>query len=259
MAQEGPIPNILGISGSDHDAAAAVLKGGDLAAAVEEEKLVRVRRMRGLPVQAIRYCLEAAQLRPEQIDYVALARPLHEGPEERGAGSSWIPKHLKQEFPASKVVAFDHHLCHAAAAYFPSPFEQAGVLTLDGNGDMKTGSLSLARANTLEPLEESYFPDSLGNLFSRVAGLAGFSASGDEQKLQWLSTWGKPTYAPGFRRMVHRDSDSLLSVDQSYFQARLNYRGGFAEKFYDAVGLNPAEPLTEQSRADLAASMQRVL
>jgi carbamoyltransferase len=259
MTQESSIPNILGISGGDHDAAAAILKGGDLAAAVEEEKLVRVRRMRGLPVQAMRYCLEAAQLRPEQIDYVALARPLDQGPEEREAGSSWIPKHLKQSFPASKIVAFDHHLCHAAAAYFPSPFEQAGVLTLDGKGDMKTGSLSLARGNALELLEESHFPDSLGNLFSRVAELAGFTASGDEHKLQWLSTWGKPAYAPVFRRLVHRDSDSLLNVDQSYFQARHTDRGGFAEKFYDAVGYNPAQPMTDEFQADLAASMQQVL
>src|SRR5271169_367112 len=131
MAQEDRIPNILGITGGDHDAAAALLKGGELAAAVEEEKLVRVRRMRGLPVQAIRYCLGAAGLKPQEIDYLALARPVYEGREEREAGESWIPKHLKQEFPAAKVVVLDHHLCHAAAAYFPSPFDAAAVLTLD--------------------------------------------------------------------------------------------------------------------------------
>lgn len=259
MAQEDRIPNILGISGGDHDAAAALLKDGELAAAVEEEKLVRLRRVRGLPVQAIRYCLDAAGLKPQQIGYIALARPLYEGPHEREAGESWIPKHLKQEFPSAKVVVLDHHLCHAAAAYFPSPFEEAGILTLDENGDMKTGSLSLARGIALEPLEESYFPDSLGDLFSRVARLVGFSASGDEHKLQWLSTWGKPAYSDVFRRIVQRDRDSLLDLDQSYFHARRNDRGGFAEKFYNAAGLDPAQPLTEEVQADLAASIQQVI
>ncbi len=278
MAQENPIPNILGVSGGGHDAAAALFKGGELAAAVEEEKLVRARPMRGLPVEAIRYCLQAAGLKPEQIGYVALARPLYEAPEDREAGESWIPKRLKREFPSSKVVVLDHHLCHAAAAYLASPFDEAGVLTLDENGDMKTGSLSMARGTVLDPLEESYFPDSLGNLFSRVARLAGFSASGDEHKLQWLSTWGQPVYAPVFRRIVgskagrdvgseaaggdsHRASDHgpLLNLDQSYFQAHRNDHGGFAEKFFHAAGLDPEQPLTEEARADLAASIQQVV
>ena len=257
--EERPVPYILGISGSNHDAAAALLKGGEVIASVEEEKLVRVRRMRGLPVQAIRYCLETAKVAPKEIDHVALARPVYEGSGDQGAGDSWIPKHLKQEFPASKVVVLDHHLCHAAAAYFCSPFDQAAVLTLDENGDMKTGSLSLARGNDLETLEESYFPDSLGNLFSRASALAGFSDSGDEHKLQWLSTWGEPVYAPVFRRMLQRDGESLVNLDQSFFQARRHDRGGFAEKFYDAAGLIPGQPLTDQSQADLAASVQQVL
>jgi carbamoyltransferase len=271
MAQQNPIPNILGISGGGHDSAAALLKGGELSAAVEEEKLVRVRPMRGLPVEAMRYCLDAAGLKAERIDYVALARPLYEGTERREAGGSWIPNQLKQEFPSSKVVVLDHHLCHAAAAYLPSPFDEAGVLTLDENGDMKTASLSLASDIGFEPLEESYFPDSLGNLFSRVARLAGFSASGDEHKLQWLSTWGKPVYAPVFRRIVGRENGReadplmklhqapLLNLDQSYLQTRRNDRGGFAEKFFNATGLDPAQPLNDEVRADLAASIQQVL
>src|SRR3990172_6240243 len=126
MAQEDRIPTILGISGGNHDAAAAILKGGELTAAVEEEKLVRIRRMRGLPVQAIQYCLAASKVKPDQVDHIALARPLYQGPDEREPGESWIPKLLKEEFPSARVVVLDHHLCHAAAAYFPSPFEEAG-------------------------------------------------------------------------------------------------------------------------------------
>ena len=259
MASSGSLPNILGISGGEHDAAAALLQGTELRAALEEEKLVRVRRVRGLPFRAIRYCLEAGGLEPGQIDYVALARPLQAESGERGMGESWLPKQLKEEFPAAKMVVFDHHLCHAAAAYFPSPFEQAAVLTLDENGDLKTGSLLLARGNALESLEDSYFPDSLGNLFSRVAGLLGFAAGVDEHKLQWLSTCGNPVYAPVFRTILHHDGNSLLSVDQSFFAAGRNDRGGFAEKFFAAAGMDPAAPLSEQCRADLAASVQEVL
>src|SRR6185295_13439910 len=104
----------------------------------EEEKLARVRRARGLPVRAIRYCLEAARLRPAQLDYIALARPLRGEPGGAQRGESWIPRRLKEEFPAAKVVVLDHHLCHAAAAYYPSPFDEAAVLTIDETGDLKT-------------------------------------------------------------------------------------------------------------------------
>jgi len=259
MAQESSGPTILGISGGEHDAAAALLRGTELVAALEEEKLARVRRVRGLPSRAIRYCLEAARLEPEKIDYVALVRPLRGEPGERAAAESWGPKQIKQEFSSSKVLVLDHHLCHAAAAYFPSPFEHAGVLTLDETGDLKTGSLFLARGHTLEPLEDSYFPDSLGNVFSRVTALVGFEAGGDENKLQWLSAWGSPAYAPVFRSIFRRDGDSLLAVDQSFFLGGRNDRGGFGEKFFAATGISPSEPLSEQVRADLAASAQQAL
>ncbi|MBI1955477.1 MAG: carbamoyltransferase, partial [Acidobacteria bacterium] len=252
-------PNILGITGGDHDAAAALLRGGEVLAALEEEKLARVRRARGLPWQAIRYCLEAARLRADEIHYVALARPLYDESSEQGRGESWGPKRLRQEFPASRIVVLDHHLCHAAAAYYPSPFDKAGVLTLDEKGDLKTGSLCLALGIALQPLEESYFPVSLGNVFSRVAGLLGFQPGGDEHKLQWLSAWGKPVQAPVFRQLLRRDGDALLSVDQSFFATGRDERGGFAEKFFQAAGLDPAAPLAEQCRGELAASMQQAL
>ena len=263
MAKETSTPAILGVSAGGHDAAAALLKGTELVAALEEEKLSRVRQARGLPSRAIQYCLQAGRLQPENIDYVALARPLRGETGDRASAESWGPKQIKQEFPSSKVLVLDHHLCHAAAAYFPSPFEEAGILTLDETGDLKTGSLALARGATIEPLEDAYSPDSLGNVFSRTTALAGFAAGGDEHKLQWLSAWGNPVYAPVFRNILRRDEDSLLSVDQSYLQSYLaggrNERGGFGEKFFAATGIQPAEPLSEQTRADLAASAQQVM
>jgi carbamoyltransferase len=252
-------PYILGISAGNHDAAAALLKGAELLAALEEEKLVRVRRARGLPSRAIRYCLDAARLRPDQVGYIALARPLRGEPGGLSRGESWIPRRLKDEFPKAKVILLDHHLCHAASAFFASPFEEAGVLTLDETGDLKTASLSIGRGTELIPLEESYFPDSVGSLYSRVTALAGFSAGGDEHKLQWLSTRGAASYAPVFSRILRCDPDGWLNVDQSYFRGARDEQGGFAEKFFSETEIDPGQPVSEQVRSDLAASVQQTM
>ncbi|HWP83996.1 MAG TPA: carbamoyltransferase C-terminal domain-containing protein [Terriglobia bacterium] len=258
MTAQNP-PIILGVSASSHDAAAALLFGSEVVAALEEEKLARVRRARGLPLRAIRYCLSAARLRPEQIGYIALARPLRGGPGGEQRGESWIPRRLKEEFPAAKIVIFDHHLCHAAAAFYPSPFEEAVVLTLDETGDLQTGSLAVGRGIELSTLEESYFPDSLGNLYSRATALAGFAAGGDEHKLQWLSGWGRPVYAPVFRRILSREAGGLAKLDQRYFHGAREENGGFSEKFFQETELDPSSPLSEEARANLAASVQQAV
>src|SRR5579883_2136041 len=109
MSQAEAPPNILGISSSGHDPTAALLKHGELAAAIEEEKLVRVPRVSGLPTEAIRYCLQAGGVSPEQIDFVAIARPLSESSADWYPGESWIPKQLKLQFPSAKVIVLDHH------------------------------------------------------------------------------------------------------------------------------------------------------
>src|SRR3990172_7880538 len=222
-------PHILRISAGSHDAAAALLRGSELVAALEEEKLARARRARGLPLRAIGYCLTASRLRPDQVNFVALARPLRGGPGAEQRGEASIPRRLKEDFPAAKIVVFDHHLCHAASAFYPSPFDEAVVLTLDETGDLQTASLSLARGIELSPLEESYFPDSLGALFSRVTALAGFSPGGDEHKMQWLSSWGHPVYAPTFRRVLGLETGGLLKLYQRYFRAGRDENGGFWE------------------------------
>src|SRR5580692_6114277 len=126
---------ILGIGGILGDAASAILKDGELVAAVEESKLVR-RRMywggpEGLPDQSIATCLELAKARPEDVDAVAVVRPVPE--------SDFLPA-LREQFPQSRIVLVEHHRAHAASAYYPSPFEQATVLTLDRGGDFRSGS-----------------------------------------------------------------------------------------------------------------------
>lgn len=256
-SQKAPV--ILGISASSHDAAAALLRGSELLAAVEEEKLARARRARGLPLRAIRYCLAAGRLRSNQIDFVALARPLRGGPGADQRGEASIPRQLKEDFPAAKIVVYDHHLCHAAAAFFPSPFDESVVLTLDETGDLQTASLAVARGIELSPQEESYFPDSMGSLYSRVTALAGFSPGGDEHKLQWLSSWGRPVYAPVFRRILGREPGGLLRLDPRYFSAGRDPSGGFSESFFQEAGIPPGGSLSEECRADLAASIQKAV
>jgi carbamoyltransferase len=252
-------PIILGISASSHDAAAALLVGSELKAALEEEKLARTRRAHGLPVGAINYCLAAGRLRPEQVNYVAIARPLRGGTGADQRGEASIPRRLKEEFPSAKIVVLDHHLCHSAAAFYPSPFEEALVLTLDETGDLQTASLSIGRGAELSPLEEAYFPDSIGNLFSRVTSLAGFTPGADEHKLQWLSGWGRPSYAPLFRRLLHVEKGGLFRLDQRYFRGARDERGGFSESFFQESGIAPAEDPTEELRANLAASVQQAV
>ena len=148
---------ILGIGGLLGDAAAAVLKDGELAAAVEESKLVRRRTHWGgldeMPERAIATCLELAGAKPEQVDAVAVVRPIPE---------SDFHLKLRAQFPNSRIIVVEHHLAHAASAYYPSPFEAATVLTLDRGSDFRCGSRWQARGAQMSLEHEQYVPDSIG-------------------------------------------------------------------------------------------------
>lgn len=210
-------PFILGISASSHDAAAALFRAGNCLAAIEEEKLSRVRRSHGLPQQAIQFCLQAAGVKPEQVQYLAVARPMRDRARGAQLAETWIPAWLRRQFPNSRVVLVDHHASHAASAYYPSPFSDATVITLDESGDGRTGQVGSAQGLRIVPRAEATFPDSLGTLIGRTAVLLGYSRFGDENKLQWLSTLGEPRYAQGFRTILQRGEGALLHLDQSYF------------------------------------------
>src|SRR5947209_1724041 len=185
---------ILGIGGLGGDSAAAVLKDGELVAAVEESKLVRRRMHWGgrdaMPERAIATCLELAGVKPEQVDAVAVVRP--------------FPSHdfhlrLRAEFPNSRIAVVEHHLAHAASAYYCSPFDEATVVTLDRGGDFRSGSRWHAAGNTLTLEQEHYAPDSIGELYGRVTELLGFEANVDEHEVQWLSVTGDV----GYRDLFH--------------------------------------------------------
>ncbi len=243
---------IVGIGGLVRDAAAAVLRDGQLVAAVEEEKL-RHRRPGGLPLDAVRTCLQLAGAGADQVDWVVLAGPLGPG------ASSHLHLQLKSLFPNGRLRVVDHHTAHAASAYFPSGFDRATVLTLDRTGDMRCGALWEAEASTLRLREECYAPDSPADFYGRITELLGFRARADEHKVQWISAAGEPVYAALFDEVMGTNSHGWPSFDRSFFDDTHNAPGGFSDKFYAKLGIEGPEGVSAQMRLDLAASVQRAI
>jgi carbamoyltransferase len=237
--------NILGIGGVLGDAAAAVIKDGQIAAAIEEAKLARRPQPGRLPENAVAMCLRIAGISPANVDYVALARPLPPG--------SALPIALRM-FPNARVVSIDHHAAHASAAYFPSPFRDAVVITLDREGDLRCGTKWRGDGNRLVLEEEILYPDSIGELYGRVTELLGFQPQADEHRVQWLSATGEPRYLDVFRKVVRNHA-----IDRSYFESGERGNGGFGVQFFEQLGIGGRSELTPKQRADIAASMQKTL
>jgi len=236
---------ILGLGGLLRDAASAVLKDGEIRAAMEEAKLNRGHAPGTLPRASIQECLRLAGARPQEVDCVAVARPFTRNAE------SHFHLELRDRFPNSEIVVVEHHQAHAASAFYASPFAEAAVWTLDHSGDFRCGAKWRARGSQIELEKEWYYPDSLGRLYRAVTELIGYRAGADEHKVQWLSTSGDESLAPLFAEIL-RNSPRL---DGSYFDSR----GGFSRKFFDRVGdaQHPAiarglQKAVEQAVLDLA-------
>jgi carbamoyltransferase len=243
---------ILGLGGILSDPAACVLKDGVLVAAVEESKLARNphgAKEGDLPDRSIAACLELAGVKPEQVDAVAVARPLPE---------TGFHLKLRAHFPGSRVVVLEHHLAHAASAYYLSPFEEATVLTLDREGDFRCGSRWLARGIHMTLEQEQYFPDSLGDLYGRVTELLDFQANLDEHKVQWMSVAGDERYLPLFLEILGL-SEGGPRLDRSYFSTERLKHGGFGARFYERLELQEGEPLPESVRPHVAAGIQKAM
>jgi carbamoyltransferase len=240
---------VLGLGGLLKDSAAAILRDGEIVAAIEQQRVARrdVRREL-LPEEAIRGCLEISRIRSDQVDCVALARPI---PERPGAS---LYLNLRNAFPNSQIMLVEHHAAHAAAAYFPSPFDVATVLTLDRAGDFRCGALWNASGNKLSVTRELYYPDSLGDLFGRVADFIGFEPSAEEHKVQWLSTHGDDRFVPLFRDIL---GTGWPRLDRTFFVADRASAGGFAPKFYERLGVPDGSEPPEGLRAHIAAGIQR--
>lgn len=241
---------ILGIGGILSDASCALLRDGRIAAAAEEKKIARRHSRGDLPEAALRACLEIACVSPEHVSCVAVARPFSEGPE------SPLHLHLRSLFPNSRFVAVEHHVAHAASAYFPSPFEKATVLTLDRTGDFRCGARWLASGTELKLDAEMYSPDSLGDLYGRVAELLGFTPNADEHKVQWMSTSGDDRFASVFEQMLVGE---WPRVDRSWLDTDGHGAGGFSSKLHRALGIEEDQPVPPELRGHVAAGLQRAL
>jgi carbamoyltransferase len=283
--------NILGISALYHDSAACLVIDGKIISAAEEERFTRKKHDASIPIHAIQYCLREADLAPESIDLIVFYdKPLLKF--ERlvktyfaSAPSGvltfviaipvWLKDKIFQKNKISnvfrkmwgsdvdwkkKLVFSEHHLSHAASAFFPSPFESAAVLTMDGVGEWTTTSLAIGQGNKLDIIKEICFPHSLGLLYSAMTYYTGFKVNSGEYKVMGLAPYGKPIYVDLIKNhLIDIKDDGSFALDMSYF----NYCTGLtmtSKKFNDLFGGPPRQPESEltQREMDLASSVQAV-
>jgi carbamoyltransferase len=282
---------ILGISAYYHDSAAALVEDGAITAAAQEERFTRKKHDCGFPSHAIAYCLAEGGVRLSDLDYVVfydhpllkfdrlLETYLRFAP--RGLGSLrialplWIRESLFQRRLLRKELerfdtGFDwrerlrfteHHLSHAASAFFASPFAEAAVLTMDGVGEWTTTSAGLGRGNQLELLREIRFPHSLGMLYSAMTYYTGFRVNSAEYKVMGLAPYGEPKYASLIRdHLLDLKPDGSFRLDMGYFDycTGTTMTNGRFDALFGGPPRRPEEPLT-QRHMDLAASVQAVL
>src|SRR3954468_10113846 len=276
---------ILGISAFYHDSAAALVVDGDIVAAAQEERFTRKKHDYNFPQNAVDYCLREAGLSPGDLDYVGFYdKPLTKFERLletylafvpagyrsfRQAMPLWVKNklHLPREISrglhgkySGRYVFTDHHESHAASAFFPSPFNEAAILTLEGVGEWSTTCYGAGRGNKISLSHEIRFPHSLGLLYSAFTYYIGFRVNSGEYKVMGLAPYGEPTYRDLLlKHVVDVKEDGSFRMDMSYF----NYCQGLtmtSEKFHRLFGEPPREPESEvtQRDMDLAASVQAV-
>ena len=282
---------ILGISAFYHDSAAALIDGGEIVAAAQEERFTRVKHDSAFPDHAVSFCLKFAGLRPADLDYVAfydkpflkferlLETYLAFAPRGfssfRQALPVWIKEKLFQKnllvkqlgtaLDASvdwteKLLFSEHHLSHAASAFYPSPFERAAVLTMDGVGEWSTTSLAHGNGNMLEVLQEIHFPHSLGLLYSAFTYYTGFKVNSGEYKVMGLAPYGEPRYVDAIKEnLIDIKDDGSFRLNLDYFDYCTGLR--MTNERFDALfGGPPRKPEDRlgQREMDLAASVQAI-
>lgn len=283
---------VLGISAFFHDSAATLLRDGDIVAAAQEERFTRKKGDASFPASAVRYCLQAANIGLGRVDTVGFYdKPLlkferiletYLGVAPRGlssfamAGPLWIKEKLftdrmlrdalgefgetPDEPYGGQLLYAEHHESHAASAFFPSPFQEAAILTIDGVGEWATASIAWGRGADIELIKELRWPDSLGLLYSAFTYYTGFKVNSGEYKVMGLAPYGEPKYVDLiYREMVDLHEDGSFVLNQKYF----NYLTGLtmtSPAFDDLFGGPPREPETKltQKEMDLARSVQVV-
>jgi len=274
---------ILGISAFYHDSAACVLADGEIIAAAQEERFTRKKGDASYPRRSIEYCLGAAGITAQDLAYVGFYdKPLlkferifetYLGVAPRGfasflkAAPLWMKEKLRTDQQLRDALGFDgellyaeHHESHAASAFFPSPFEEAAILTMDGVGEWATTSFGVGRGNDIEMLKELHWPDSLGLLYSAFTYYTGFKVNSGEYKVMGLAPYGEPKYVDLIlRELMDLREDGSFTLNQKYF----NYLSGLtmtSRAFNDLFGGPPRVPESKltQKEMDLARSVQVV-
>ncbi len=230
--------NVLGVGGIGSDAALAVLRGGELVAAVEEKK-VRER-------SALETVLRLAGLSADEIHTVAVARPV----------DAAHVQDLRRALPESTMKLVGHHSAHAASAFFASGYGQASVLVLDSGSDLTAATLWRGAEGSLALQREQQIPDAIADLYSRVTQLLGYDARADEHKVQWLSTQGDARFKDLFLSML---GGPWSPLDRSYYSEERVSRGRFGAKFYAALGVADGAAIPEALRAHVAAGLQQAV
>jgi carbamoyltransferase len=286
--------NILGLSAFYHDSAAALVRDGQIVAAAQEERFSRLRHDSGFPANAVEYCLAAAGLTLEEVDYVvfyekpflkferlletylafaprgfrsfAKAIPvwsrekLFQKDMLRDELSHYVKGHMNGLDIESKLMFTEHHQAHAASAFYPSPFRSAAILTMDGVGEWTTTSVGFGEDKSLNIHREIHFPHSLGLLYSAFTYYLGFKVNSGEYKVMGLAPYGEPKYAHLIRdKLIEIKPDGSFHLDLSYFDYCADLRM-CNEKFDALMGGPPRKPeewLT-QRHMDIAASIQAV-
>ena len=282
--------SILGISAFYHDSAATLIKDGKIIAAAQEERFSRKKHDPRYPRNAINFVLKYSKMKLSEIDqivffekpflkferlletYVAFApkgftsftKAMPLWIKEKLFQKNFLFNKLKEHdenFKSDKNIFFsDHHLSHAASAFFPSPFEEAVVLTADGVGEWATTTVAVGKKNYLEIKKEIHFPHSLGLLYSAFTYYTGFKVNSGEYKLMGLAPYGNPTYEHKVRELVDIKDDGTFRLNQKYF----NYATGLTmtnEKFHNLFGQKPRGAKNEkitQFHMDIASSIQKV-
>jgi carbamoyltransferase len=253
--------NILGISSPGANAAAALLDNHAIVAAIEEEKLSRADDQIALPRLALARILDSAHLKLSDVDAIALADRYGTAKKSRRKNSAneSALAHLRRILSGRRFSLFDHHLCHAASAFYTSDFSRSLVLTLDHGVNSTAGLVSIGEDDAIKSLHAISFPSSLGWFYSCAAELVGLRPQRDEHKLQWLSKDGQPEFHDVFAKLFSWNAKGLPVLDRRYFSTGPDGTGTFSPRLYRELGLSRSIPIESPMRAALARSAQDVL
>ncbi len=282
--------NILGISAFYHDSAAAIIKDGKIISAAQEERFSRVKHDSRYPHNAVNFVLKYSNLRLSEVDhivffekpflkferlletyvafapkgYIQFAKSMPIWLKEKLFQKKLLFNHLKEHdsdfISENKIFFSEHHLSHAASAFFPSPFEEAVILTADGVGEWATTTVAIGKHNKLEIKKEIHFPHSLGLLYSAFTYYVGFKVNSGEYKLMGLAPYGSPIYEDKIKQLIDIKDDGSFMLDQEFF----NYATGLTmtnTKFDNLFGQKPRNPKKDQLtqfHMNIAASIQKV-